>query len=183
MEARTVIRGWRSLAVVAVLMLPAAAFAQGARLQLDGLSRLSAQAIDATDIAIDPAMLGIVGNFLQDNDKDAAAVKQLMSELKGVYVKSFKFDRDGVYTPADVQGIRNQLSRGWTRLVSTESRKPEGQEIVEIYSLVEGNRSSGLVILVAEPRELTVVNIIGPIDLNRLAALKGQFGIPDVPTK
>ena len=48
---------------------------------------------------------------------------------------------------------------------------------------MEGNRSSGLVILVAEPRELTVVNIVGPIDLNRLASLKGQFGIPDVPTK
>ena len=40
-----------------------------------------------------------------------------------------------------------------------------------------------LAILVAEPRELTVVNIVGPIDLTRLAAMRGQFGIPNVPLK
>jgi hypothetical protein len=50
--------------------------------------------------------------------------------------------------------------------------------LVEIHSWRENNASGGLAILVVEPAELTVVNIVGPIDLARLAALQGQFGIP-----
>jgi hypothetical protein len=38
----------------------------------------------------------------------------------------------------------------------------------------------GLVVLSAEPRELRVVNIVGPVDLEKLASLEGQFGIPDL---
>lgn len=46
----------------------------------------------------------------------------------------------------------------------------------------EGNASGALAILVVEPAELTVVNIVGPIDLAKLAALQGQFGIPPLPS-
>ena len=45
----------------------------------------------------------------------------------------------------------------------------------------EGNASGGLAILVAQPAELTVVNIVGPMDLAKLGALQGQFGIPPLP--
>jgi hypothetical protein len=53
-----------------------------------------------------------------------------------------------------------------------------GFELVQIYGWREGNQSGGLAILVAEPRELTIVNIVGSIDIDRLAELEGQFGIP-----
>jgi hypothetical protein len=39
---------------------------------------------------------------------------------------------------------------------------------------------TGVAILYSQPRELTVVNIIGPIDLEQLAALSGHFGVPKV---
>jgi len=38
----------------------------------------------------------------------------------------------------------------------------------------------GLVILSAEPKELTVVNIVGPINLDQLSDLGGHLGIPPV---
>jgi len=52
------------------------------------------------------------------------------------------------------------------------------RENVEIYTDMRGEAIAGLVIISAEPRELTVVNIVGPIDLDRLADLEGKFGIP-----
>ena len=55
------------------------------------------------------------------------------------------------------------------------------RELVEIYSWREGNEPGGLAILVAEPMELTVVNIVGPFDLAKLGALQGNFGIPRLP--
>jgi hypothetical protein len=41
--------------------------------------------------------------------------------------------------------------------------------------------SGGLAIVVVEPMELTIVNIVGPFDLTKLPLLQGQFGIPRIP--
>ena len=38
----------------------------------------------------------------------------------------------------------------------------------------------GLAIIAAEPKELVIVNIVGPIDLEKLSQLEGIFGIPDL---
>jgi hypothetical protein len=38
---------------------------------------------------------------------------------------------------------------------------------------------SGLAVLSVNPKELTVVNIIGPVDLEKLSKLEGQFGVPE----
>jgi len=37
-----------------------------------------------------------------------------------------------------------------------------------------------MAILTAEPRELTVVNIVGQIDMDKLGELSGKFGVPSV---
>ena len=91
-------------------------------------------------------------------------------------MKSFEFDRDGVYTEGDVNAVRDQLKAPWARLVNVRSKG----EAVEVYAYRERESSSGLAIVVAEPRQLTIVNIVGPIDLAQLGALGGQFGIPKV---
>jgi hypothetical protein len=41
---------------------------------------------------------------------------------------------------------------------------------------------TGLAILVSQPKELTVVNIVGSVDLNSLADLGGHFGVPKLET-
>jgi hypothetical protein len=37
-----------------------------------------------------------------------------------------------------------------------------------------------MAVLALEDRELTVVNIVGPVDLDKLAKLEGQLGIPEL---
>lgn len=164
--------------LVALLAAPAAARAQGPRLQLDHLDRLAAVAEEQVNVSIDPEMLKLASGFVK-NDGDAA-VREMVSGLRGIYVRSFKFGRPNAYSADDVTAIRKQLAApGWARLVTAE-KKREG-ELVEIHSWREGNASGGLAILVAEPSELTVVNIVGPMDLAKLGALQGQFGIPPLP--
>lgn len=165
---------------VFLLLAPVNARAQGARLQLDHLDRLASQAAETVNIAIDPALLKLAGAFLKA-DGDQAAVKEMLAGLTGIYVRSFEFDRENAYTPDDVSRIRKQLTApGWSRLVTVDSTRD--RELVEIYSWLEGNESRGLAILVAEPMELTVVNIVGPFDLAKLGALQGSFGIPPLPS-
>jgi hypothetical protein len=165
--------------LVSLLAAPAAAHAQGARLQLDHLDRLAEFANESVNVTIDPEMLKLASGFMKGNGNDAA-IKEMVSGLRGIYVRSFKFTRPNTYTPDDVNVIRKQLaSPGWVRLVTAE-KKREG-ELVEIHSWREGNVSGGLAIVVAQPAELTVVNIVGPMDLAKLGMLQGQFGIPPLP--
>jgi hypothetical protein len=124
-------------------------------------------------------MLGIAAGILK-GDGDQAAAKQLLSGLKGIYIRSFEFNRENAYTMDDVDRIRKQLTApGWSKFISVDSKRD--RELVEIYSWQEGGASGGLAILVAEPMELTIVNIVGPIDLSKLPLLQGQFGIPKLP--
>lgn len=158
---------------------PQASAGQGAKLELTGLDRLAAQADEAVNLTIDAAMLKLGSAFLKP-DGDQAAVKALLSGLKGIYIRSFEFNRENAYTPDDVERIRKQLSApGWSRFVAVDSKRD--RELVEIYSWQEGGASGGLAIIVAEPMELTIVNIVGPIDLSKLPLLGGQLGIPKLP--
>ncbi len=167
------------LILVSLLVVPSRVRAQGAQLQLDQLDRLASRAAESVNLTIDPAMLKLAGAFLK-GDGDQVALKAVIAGIRGIYVRSFEFERDNAYTPDDVDSIRKQLtSPRWARLVTVDSKRE--RQLVEIYSWREGDASGGLAILVAGPMELTVVNIVGPINLTRLAALQGNFGIPRLP--
>ena len=51
-------------------------------------------------------------------------------------------------------------------------------ETDEIYLRSQNGKLTGVAIIAAEPKELTVVNIVGPVDLDSLAELGGHFHIP-----
>jgi hypothetical protein len=155
------------------------AFAQGPQLRLDFLSRLAAQAEEVVDVTVDPMLLRLASAFMSKQDADDAAMKELIAGLKGIYVKSFEFDREGVYTDADVAALRGQLKEPWARMVNVQSKR-DG-EIVEVYAWNQGAQPGGLALLIAAPRALTIVNVVGSIDLAKLEALQGQFGIPRLP--
>ena len=43
------------------------------------------------------------------NDPEEAEVKKLIGDIKGVYVRGLKFEKEGEYSLADVEAIRSQL--------------------------------------------------------------------------
>ena len=171
-----------ALKVVSPLLLllvtmAVSACAQDARLQLTNLDYLAGKASQTVNVDIDEKVLHVTASFL-GNGSEEKEVKALINGLKGIYVRSFEFEREGEYTPADVEAIRAQLKNSsWTRIVGVVSRK-EGN--IEVYLMLTNNQISGLAVLAVEPKELTVVNIIGPVDLHKLATLEDQFGIPDL---
>ena len=44
--------------------------------------------------------------------------------------------------------------------------------------MVDHDQAVGLAIIASEPRQFTIVNIVGAIDLDKLHRLEGQFGVP-----
>jgi hypothetical protein len=166
------------LALLLVLALALVANAQTSRIQMGGLEHLTAKASQTIDVSIDERLMRLAAKVLDDKDEDERQVKKLVEGLKGIYVKSFEFETDGQYVAADVETIRTQLrAPGWTRLVNVTSKK-EG--VLEVYLLFNGDQVGGLAVLHTDDRELTVVNIVGPVDVDKLAKLEGQLGIPEL---
>jgi len=140
------------------------------------LDKLAQRAKESVDVTLDTSLLQLASGFLSKNNADEAKVKKMIANLKGVYVRSFEFDKEGQYSMADVEAIRVQMKTPtWSKIVSVKSLQSEN---TEIYVKKEGDHIGGLVVLVAEPKELTVVHIDGPINPEELSELSGHMGIP-----
>jgi len=174
---------WRwLLGLAALLAAPVALGVPPARLTLPAFDALAAKATESVNISLDPALLGLAAGFLDSSDPDDAATKELIGGLKGIYVRSYTFDRDFAYPSVEVDQVRKQLTApGWQRLVHVDSSKDRTH--VDIYAAVDGGVAHGLAIIASEPRQFTVVNVVGPINLFKLHRLEGKFGIPklDLP--
>jgi hypothetical protein len=151
-------------------------YAQGAKLRLDQLDRLSGKAKEVVNVNLDETMVqqaSAMGGKQPD-----AKTQQVLQGLKGVYVRSFEFNAPGEYNDDDVEAIRAQLKApGWSRIVSVR----EKGELTEIYVWNDAAGSGGLAIIAAEAQELTVVNLVGHVNLAQLGALGGQLGVPIMP--
>ena len=59
------------------------------------LDRLAAKATEVVDVTMDANLLQLASRFLSDKDADDAQVKKLIGGLKGIYVRSFEFEKAG----------------------------------------------------------------------------------------
>src|SRR5215813_11286930 len=160
-----------------LLLAMSAASAQEPRLQISNLDYLAGKASQTVDVNVDEHLLQMTAKFL-GNDPDDKEIKDLVSGLKGIYVKVFEFEHENEYSAADVDSIRTQLRQpGWAKILTFTSKK-EGS--VEVYLMTANDRISGLALLALDPKELTIVNIVGPVDLSKLSKLEGNFGVPDL---
>jgi hypothetical protein len=163
------------LTLLMVLALSPLAHAQDVTIPAN-IERLAAKASDTVDITIDGALLQLAAKFLS-SDRDGEGIARLIAKIKGIYVRSYEFDRSGEFTDSDLESLRSQMKTPqWSRMASV--RSPRQGENIDVYFKTENNVIASLALIAAQPRQLTVVNIVGPIDLDELARISGQFGIP-----
>jgi hypothetical protein len=163
-----------AIALLAVLPLAAQEIKMPA-----GLDKLAAKASEVVDVTLDGALLQLAARFLSEKDPDEANVKRLVGGLKGVYVKSFEFSERDQYKESDVEELRAQLrAPGWSRIVGARSKKNGDNS--EVFLKTEGGQIRGIAIIVTEPKELTIVNIVGSIRPEDIRDLGGHMGIPKI---
>ena len=174
------------LAAAALMLLAlAAARAQSepgaaGRLRLESLERIAPRATQVVHIDVDGILLRLGKSMLSDDDPDEKTVKEIIEGLRGVYVRSYEFKSEGELRDADLAVLREQL-RGpsWTRLVDVQTRGADFGG-AEVYALTASGRVEGMAVIIMEPKQLTVVNITGAIDLDKLKRLEGSLGIPRI---
>lgn len=188
---RTKLDSWPKLLCLALALaasLTTAARAQqpqGApKLQLDNEETLAQRASELIDVNLDENLLRIIPKKILTKTEDGKQVDvgSIVLGLRGVYVRSYGFTNEGEYTEANLARVRAQLrSPGWSRLVNIVKKKTTDDEMhLEVYMMTNTGRIDGIAILALEPKRLTLVNIVGSIDLEKLSQLEGQFGIPEL---
>jgi hypothetical protein len=145
------------------------------------LEHLESKASNTVDVSLNGSTLQLAARFLDGKDPDEAKVKKLISGLEGIYVKSLEFKAEGAWSQLDLENVRNQLrTPEWSRIVGVKSA--EDGETVDVFLRTENKRVTGVALIAAEPKQLTLVNIVGPVDLDSLADLSGHFGLPKLET-
>ena len=90
----------------------------------------------------------------------------------GVEITSLLVDLDPV-------SVRKQLEGpNWSRLV--QQHRSEPREDTDVYMCLEDGKIKGIAVIASEPREFTIVNVIGNLDVDKISQLPGQFGIPKI---
>ncbi len=174
--------------IITTFILAVAARAQApqqaaGRLRLESLERLAPKAADAVNIEIDGILIKFAGSILSDEDADERAIKELVTGLKGVYVRSYEFKADGQFAEGDVATVREQLrAPGWSRVMDVKSKGLDFGD-AEVYLATAGGHVEGFALLFVGPRELTVVNIVGALDLDKLRRLGDNLNLPHITVK
>ena len=167
---------FRTLAVAAML-LPTIAAAQNPQLDLPDFRSLARNASDSVNISLGPWLLHFAGSLVSDKDPDSASEKQLLTGIDSIQVRSYEFSSDSAYSAADLETVRRQLEApGWTPLV--QSRDQQKGERVDIYVMRDADHTKGFALIASEPRQVTIVNITGSIDLAKLPAIERQLHLP-----
>jgi hypothetical protein len=136
---------------------------------------LSSRASDVTEITLGKNMLGFAAKFMDKNGDDAAT-KQLVQNLDGIYVRSYEFDKEGQYSMDQIEQLRKNFETSeWSPIVHVRER--ESGETTDVLMKMVNGESHGMFVLAAEPKELTIVLILGPIRMEDLGRLRGISGL------
>ncbi len=137
---------------------------------------LAAKATNATEVTLNKDMLNFASKFMDGKDKDQAAVSQLIQGLDGIYVRDYEFDKEGEYSMDDIEKLRQAIETPeWTPMVRDRERK--GAEINDVMVKLVNGETKGMFILSAEPKEISIVLILGNIRMDQLGMLKGIGGL------
>ena len=137
---------------------------------------LGTRAANVTEVTLGKGMLDFAAKFMDKKDKDQVAVQQLIEGLDGIYVRDYEFDKEGQYSVDELQQLRQAFATPeWTPMVHVRENK--GTESTDVMMKMVNGEPHGIFVLDAEPKELTIVLILGPIRLDQLSELKGLSGL------
>ena len=162
--------------ILLVLLALSMAAAQPIPLNLDW-DTLAAKAIEKVEVNVNPEMLQLGAKFLNQGKPGEKNVSELLSDLKGVWVRSLKFAKENEYSQEELQKFVSKVTAsGFSPMVNV-TKSGKKSETAAVLVRQENGKITGTVIVAGEPKELTVVQIMGSIDPQKL----GQLGVPGIP--
>ncbi|UWZ85054.1 DUF4252 domain-containing protein [Occallatibacter riparius] len=138
---------------------------------------LAAKAVDVTEVTLGKNMLDFAAKFMKDKDDEQA--RKLIQGLKGIYVREYTFEKEGEYSMDQLKQLRTYFGGSeWSPIVhEIEHHKGGTTETTDVMMKTVNGETQGMFILSAEPKELSIVLILGPINADELGELHGIAGL------
>jgi hypothetical protein len=137
---------------------------------------LAARASDVTEVTLGKNMLAFAAKVMNGKDEDEAATRRLIEGLDGIYVREYEFDKEGQFSAEEVDQLRKYFETSeWTSIVKERERK--NSESTDVMVKLVNGESHGMFILSVEPKELSIVLILGPINMDEIGELRGIGGL------
>lgn len=131
-----------------------------------GTEKFAKGASDVSEINLDPGMMGMVG---KGSDSGMA------HKMKFMVIHSYTYDKPGMYSMDDVEVYRKKLTDGTWNCAIHVRDKDGTTDICTRQS--SDHESSEMVILAAEPKELTFIHMSGKMSLDELGKMGGRMGV------
>ncbi len=154
-----------SIGLAACLLAAVPAHAQDSLFA--GADKFSKGSSDQTEINLDKKMLGMAGALGGDT-------AGLAKKMDAVFLRTYDYPSEGMYRMADVEQFRKRLEGdGWVHILKDHSATDSTDICVRTDS--EGQWHE-LVLIDAEPKELTFIHLTGRVSLSDLGKLGGLAG-------
>jgi len=124
-----------------------------------GTEKFATGATDVTEVNLSPKMMGMVS---KSDGKDG----DLAKKMRTMVIRTYKYDKPGMYKMEDFDVYRKKLDDGsWNCSIRVRT-KTGSTDICSRTSPDQG--TSEMVILTAEPQELTFIHMSGHMSLDDL---------------
>jgi hypothetical protein len=155
-------------ALLAGMTLAPLASAQKLELNFDALA---AKASEKAEVDLDGSILKLaLSQVPLKKDKDGKSpVADLLNGLQEIHVRNYEFDKAGAYTDKDLEPLRKQVSEGsgWSRIINAK----EKDESTEVFVQSQGGKVTSCLVLAAEAKELSVVQLMGTLTVAQMKEL------------
>lgn len=185
MNRRMKVAGRGTTLMAAILFAAAPFMAQAAPPQqkdylFAGAEKFAKNAKSSTEVNLDKNMLGMASKFSEDSDKQGGKeAADLTKKLDFVIVRDYEYDKPGQYNMADVEEFSKRLDTGgWSHVVKERS----ATENTDVCMKTDSEGISELVVISAEPNELTFVHLKGHMSMSDLEKAGGKYGVPKEKT-
>ena len=124
------------------------------------LDAVAAKAKEKAEVTLDGSLLDQALQKVPDKLKDK------LGNLSRLVVRHYEFDKPGMYADSDLESVRKVVSGApdWSRIINVKDEN----ETVEIYMQNQAGKTTGFLLIAAEPKELTVVHVVGTVDIASL---------------
>jgi len=161
------------------------------------LAALGMNATFHTDMTFDESMLRAASQAMPDEDRP------IIAKLRSISVHTFRYSSPGLYDPAALAAIRAQFDAdGWNHMVVKQphpqvaaipgpATDPDGAPTIappppaprdpmrtEVWVKMKHSNVDGIVLMVANERNVNLIVFDGTISPIDLLHLRGHFGIP-----
>jgi len=131
-----------------------------------GTEKFAQGASGSTEINLDPDSMGMVG--AKNN------TGELAKKVKRMVIRSYTYDKPGMYKMEDIDIYRNKLEDGSWKCPVRVREKNESTDICS--RLAADHQTRETVIITTQPKEVTFIQMTGNISLDDLGRAGGALG-------